>query len=144
MKQNYVIYKGKRYNSGDTMNILWYTNGYKTAHNYTGIFVDCDPEKDEYRLVINEFTYCFNKVSFWQTVVNEPIQEGPLYKTREPKKPTFKEEMNIDGLFIAWMWYIVIMLVLVIFNDRILGWIGASLMFFSYRSNKLRKAGYKS
>ena len=144
MKQNYIICKGKRYNSGDTMDILWYTNGYRNAHNYTGIFVDCDPEKDEYRFIVDGFMYCFNKVCFWRIVVSEPIQDGPLHKIRKPSKPTFKEELSIDGLFVAWIWYIFIMLVLVIFNGRILGWIVASIVFFDYRNNKLRKAGYKS
>ena len=52
MKQDYVIYDGVRYNSGDTINILWYVNGNMNKRNYTGIFVDCDEKKDEYRFTV--------------------------------------------------------------------------------------------
>ena len=48
MRQDYVVYKGKRYNSGDKIDILWHTHGCKNARYYTGIFLDCDEEKDEY------------------------------------------------------------------------------------------------
>ena len=60
------------------------------------------------------------------------------------RKPTFKEQMDIPGLCLAFVWYIIVMFVAVIFNDRVGIWLIASLIFFSYRNNKLRKAGYKS
>mgnify|MGYP003292042507 CR=1 FL=1 len=51
--------------------------------------------------------------------------------------------VNIDGLFIAWIWYIAIMLILFIFYDRLVGWIAVSIIFFNYRNKKLREAGFK-
>ena len=142
MKQNYVIYNGVKYNSGDTIHILWYTNGYRNKHNYTGVFIDCDEEKDEYRFTVDGQLYCFNKVCFWRTIRNTPIQETHFVK-REARKATFKEELNIDGLLIAWIWYVFIMGVAIIFNDRIGIWILASIVFFNYRNKKLREAGFK-
>ena len=142
MRQDYVIYNGVKYNSGDAIHILWYTNGYKNVRNYTGIFVDCDEEKDEYRFTVDGQLYCFNKVCFWRTIRNNPISET-YYVNKEPRKATFKNELNIDGLLIAWIWYIFIMVLLVIFNDRIVGWIGTSIIFFNYRKKKLREAGFK-
>ena len=141
MKQNYVIYKGVRYNSGDKINILWHTHGYKSAYDYTGTFIDCDEEKDEYRFVVDGHTYCFNKVGFYRVMVNEPTQSKHI-KTG-PHKATLSEELNIDGLLIAWIWYIFIMAVAIIFKDCIGIWILASVVFFSYRKRKLNERGYK-
>ena len=139
MKQDYVIYKGKRYNSGDQIDILWHTCGYKNAHPYTGIFLDCDEEKDEYRFVVNDMEYIFNKICFYRIMYDAP---PPVIKA--PKKLTLEKELNIDGLLIAWIWYIVIMAVGTIFNGNIIIWIWASYVFFRYRNRKLREAGYKS
>ena len=142
MKQNHVIYKGVRYNSGDPIHILWYTQGYRNVHNYMGVFVECDEERDEYRFTVDGQLYCYNKVCFWKTIRNEPIQENYFVK-REPRQATLSEELNIDSLLIAWIWYILIMVVLIIFNGRIVGWIFASIVFFRYRRKKLREAGFK-
>ena len=143
MVKDYVIYKGRRYNSGDTINILWYTCGYKNVHNYTGVFIDCDEEKDEYRFSVDGVTYCFNKVCFYQTIRNEPIADQTYNKSKRIEDLTFKDELNIDGMLNAWTWYIVIMLVSIVLNDRILAWIFATVVFFNYRSNKLKERGYK-
>lgn len=141
MKQDYVIYDGVRYNSGDTINILWYVNGNMNKRNYTGIFVDCDEKKDEYRFTVDGKLYCFNKLLFWRTIRNTPIMEKD-YRNVPPKKATFKDELNIDGLLIAWIWYIFIMAVAFIFVGRFGIWTLASIVFFNYRKRKLREAGY--
>ena len=142
MKQDYVIYKGVRYNSGDKIHILWYTDGHRNVRNYTGIFVDCDEEKDEYRFTVDGILYRFNKTCFYQTIRNEPVQMSTQVK-KEPLKATFKNELCIDGLLIAWMWYVFIMAIAVIFYDRIGIWILASVIFFNYRKKKLKEEGYK-
>lgn len=144
MKQDYIIFKGKRYNSGDTINILWHTNGYRNAHKYTGTFLDCDKEKEEYRFIVDGITYCFNKTCFYQTVCDkEDLNNTNDYIKYEPKKITFKDELNIDGMFVAWMWYIFIMLIVTIFKGNICFWILTSVVFFNYRNRKLKEAGYK-
>lgn len=58
-------------------------------------------------------------------------------------KATFSDELNIDGMLIAWMWYIFIMLVSIIFKECIGVWIFASVVFFNYRKKKLKERGYK-
>ena len=149
MKKYYVVYKGIKYNSGDTINILRYTdkygNTYRDPRLGVGIFLDCDEEKDEYRFVADGKTYCVNKICFFRTICDSKAFESEKshYANGKPRKATFKDELNIDGLFIAWIWYILIMLILVIFNDRIFGWIGASIIFFNYRDKKLKEAGYR-
>lgn len=141
MKRDYVVYKGKRYNSGDTINILWYKYGYSNKSNHIATFVDCDEEKDEYRFIVDGLTYCFNKDRFYRTIRNEEIR-NEINKTA-PHKATFSEELNIDGLFLAWIWYVFIMFVAIIFYDRVGIWIISSIVFFSYRNRKLKEAGYK-
>ena len=138
MKKDYVIYRGKRYNSGDTINIYWYTRGYKAGvFPHTGTFLDCDEEKDEYRIIVNGQTYCYNKICFSQT-----MRDGKERTVVKKKQHTLTDELNIDGLFIAWLWYVFIMAISIIFYDRVLIWIFASLIFFNYRKNKLKEAGY--
>ena len=144
MRRDYVVYKGKRYNSGDKIDILWHTHGYKNAHYYTGTFLDCDEEKDEYRFIVDGMTYRFNRVCFYQTMCDNP---PPVNRTKHinnvPKKLTLAKELDIDGLLIAWMWYILIMAVSIIFKGNIMIWIVVSIIFFNYRNKKLREAGYR-
>ena len=64
-------------------------------------------------------------------------------KIQSQKSHTFSDELNIDGLLIAWIWYVFIMVVGSIFYDRIGIWIITSVIFFSYRNKKLKEAGYK-
>lgn len=141
MKRDYVIYKGKRYNSGDTIDILWYKCGYSNKCNHIGTFVDCDEEEDEYRFIVDGITYCFNKACFYRTMKDEPLPNET--KNKNSHKATFIEELCIDGLLIAWTWYVFIMLVAIIFYDRVVIWVVSSIIFFSYRSRKLKEAGYK-
>ena len=144
MKQDYLIYKGKKYNSGDIMDILWYTCGYQIARDYKGIFIDCDEEKNEYRFMVDGKIYCFNKTCFYRIIKdNTIVNKNENCIKIIPEKNIFKDELNIDGMLIAWIWYIFIMAVLTIFNNRILGWISASIIFFSYRHNKLKQGGNK-
>jgi hypothetical protein len=62
---------------------------------------------------------------------------------QENKKHTLTEELSVEGLFIAWIWYIFIMVVAIIFNARIGIWLLASIIFFNYRNKKLKEAGFK-
>ncbi len=144
MKQNYIIYNGKRYNSGDTIHILWYAHGYKNLEKRTGVFIDCDEEKDEYRFMVGDIEHCFNKKMFFNTIIDESRQNvDNSTQKREPRKATMEEELSIDGMLLAWVWYIFIMCIAVIFYDCIGIWILASVVFFSYRRRKLNERGYK-
>lgn len=144
MKQDYVVCKGNRYNSGDTMSILWYTNGCTNARPYTGVFLNCDEEKDEYNFIVDGISYCYNKVCFCQMVCSKDAQNNNKCETNKfIKRNTLKDELNINGLFIAWIWYIFIMAISTIFYDRIGLWILVTCIFLSYRKKKLKEAGYK-
>lgn len=142
MKQNYVIYKGEKYNSGDVMQIVWYTQGCKKAHNYTGVFLDCDEDKDEYRFIVDGQTYCFNKTCFCKIIKSHSSSEEKNDCAEKNEKQTkFFDELNIDGMLIAWIWYIFIMVIASIFYARIGIWTLASVVFFKYRNKKIKKGG---
>lgn len=144
MRRDYVVYKGKRYNSGDKIDILWHTHGCKNARYYTGIFIDCDEENDEYRFVVDGMTYRFNKTCFYRTMCDNPPPSNRMQRVDKlPKELTLAKELDIDGLLIAWIWYVLIMAVSTIFKGNVVIWIVVSIIFFNYRSKKLREAGYR-
>lgn len=142
MKKDYFDYNGKRYHSGDTIDILWYTNGYKNLRRHIGVFLDCDEEKDEYNFIVNGINYCYNKQRFYRMLYDKTAYLNKK-NNKSIKDVTLKDEFNIDGLFIAWIWYIFIMGISIIFNIRVVIWIIASYIFFDYRKTKLKEAGYK-
>ena len=74
---------------------------------------------------------------------DKPIDKGKDCCNNVKKKATFKDELNIDGMFIAWLWYVFIMLIATIFKDNIIIWTLTSLIFFHYRKTKLKEAGYQ-
>ena len=61
----------------------------------------------------------------------------------ENNRLTFGKELAVDGMLIAWLWYVVLMAVTLIFNGFYLYWIFISICFFIYRYGKLKEEGYK-
>lgn len=142
MKEKYFIYKGKRYNSGTTI-VIWWTCSYiKSVMRTSATFVEHDLSNDQYVVDIYGKKYFYSKDHFFSvlcTVVDKEETNAP----KAAKSHTFTDELNIDGLLIAWIWYVFIMAIGVIFYDRIGIWILASVVFFNYRNKKLKEAGYK-
>lgn len=152
MREYSFIFNGCKYPSGTILKI-------KSNDNVTGkevveiaYFCYSMPEKNRYVYKIRETTHNVTKDYFYKILIgatnstNESIannfqaEESRIY-TKPPN--TFKDELNIDGLLIAWIWYVFVMAIAIIFNDVIGIWILASIVFFSYRNKKLRKAGFK-
>ena len=145
MIENYFIYNGIKYYSGTIIKIKRFGNakeavflGYNKNINQYMVRFDADStvfyRSDAFNKDIVEITNQSNK-SFIDWVQREDERLHP--------KLTARKEMSIDGMLLAWIWYIVIMLVAVIFNDRIGIWIFASMVFFSYRNKKLKERGFK-
>lgn len=150
MKQNYFIYNGKRYNAGTIIKIKGFDHISCKSYEQEATFISYNPDNNRYQFRIKACTHSYPKEMFDKVflgvkdkVDTQYIRQSQEEYNRWHRKPTFEEEMNINGLFVAWIWYITIMLVLVIFNGRIFGWIGASIIFFDYRKRKIREAGYK-
>lgn len=145
MRQNYFVYNGKRYNSGTIVVIAWCNNITYTVSKTRATFICYNTESKEYTVEIYGNQYVYAEDRFFKVLhyVVDANAETNRNIRKEPKSHTFADELNIDGLLIAWIWYVFIMAVGVIFYDRIGIWILASVIFFSYRNKKLKEAGYK-
>lgn len=142
MKENYFIYKGKQYNSGTIIVIRWFCYISCSMINTRATFIEHDLSNDQYVVEVYGEQYFYSEERFYNilcSVVDNNIVNVP----KVPKECKFSDELNIDGLLIAWTWYIFIMVVGIIFYDRIGIWILASAIFFNYRNKKLKEAGYK-
>jgi hypothetical protein len=140
MTQNYFIYNGTTYRTGDIVKVLWYSVYAPTPKVKEAVFVSCDPEKDEYNFKVDEKMYCYTQKLFCHMIYQNTERPNMQNKTHLQSR-TFVDELNMDGMLIAWIWYVFIMAIGVIFNDRIVLWIAASIIFFNYRNNKLKNGG---
>ena len=141
MKQNYFVYNGKNYNTGTIIVIKWCNHITRTVLNTNAKFISYDTETKKYTVEIygNEYTYL--ESDFFNILCN--IVDTNKVNITETMHNNFSDELNIDGLLVAWVWYIFIMIIAVIFYDRIGIWIFASIVFFNYRRKKLKEEGYK-
>ena len=57
--------------------------------------------------------------------------------------PTKKKmnEFDIKGMFLGWAWYIFLMIIATIFRYNFAWWFLISVVFFSWRSDKIKKEG---
>lgn len=153
MKQNYFIHQGVRYYSGTTIIVKQNDKISGRVFDVKATFVYYDTESDRYAFSINRLTNIYPKKDFdrvfvgvTEDIVREHDTNELMNKwayTQGNKKHTLIEELSVEGMFIAWVWYVFIMIVAVIFNDRIGIWLFASIIFFNYRSKKLKEAGLK-
>lgn len=141
MKQEYFIYENIKYNSGTDIVINKYDSGYK--YPVRAVFLYYDTGKDVYAIQvgndIKEYTTKEFKTMIFRCIYNS----HPVKYQKLRSELTFQKELEIEGLLLAWIWYIFIMVVAIIFNDRIGIWILSSIIFFRYRNKKIKEAGYK-
>ena len=134
MRQNYFVYNGKKYYTGTIIKakvrdyvhevIFYYEeNGYY-------IFKDTIPYGND--------GFSAPEKIFFQRLVEvtdkKDMRVIPIKKKRN--------ELEIDWLFVGWLWYIFIMLVSSIFVGNVFCWILASIIFFTWRKNKINEEGY--
>ena len=101
-------------------------------------FVCYDKNRKRYVYKIKDYTCHVDDKRFQNNFIRvtdraDPGVVAPSIKT--------KSDMQIDGLFLGWMWYIFLMAISAIFNDAIALWILISVVFFNWRSNKIKKEG---
>lgn len=144
-------YNGKMYGAGTIITMKFYNSGLNRIEEKKVPFCYRTTMRDVYEIQLpNGCIQGLLKQEFYDRIISvddavdtNVLQQTQVQIARENKKPTFKDELNIDGLFIAWMWYIFIMAVATIFRARIGIWVLASIVFFNYRKRKLREAGFK-
>lgn len=139
MWQNYFEYDGTKYYTGTQIRILKYPYD-NPAFNDIAYFIYYDTEYD---VVWYKMAYTWqNKGCSMQMFLKEFGGATGKVDTsiHVPQKNQLKDN-QIPKLFIGWIWYITIMIILVIFKDRILGWFFTSVVFFSWRKNVIKKEG---
>lgn len=143
-------YNGKLYGAGTIITMKFYNGRLNRVEEKKVPFCYRTTIRDAYAIQlpngnIREFlkeNFYKDIISVEDTINSYVLQQAQTQLEKENRKPTFKDEMYIDGLFFAWIWYVFIMAVAVIFHARIGIWVIASILFFKYRKRKLREAGY--
>lgn len=132
MRRNYFEHNGKMYYTGTVFIIK--DMGKEAEAKF--ICYDTDHAKYVYR--INSCTWHVHEKWFRENFVM--VTDKVDLNVHMPVVKKFKET-EIDGLFLGWIWYIFLMLVSVIFKDAIGLWIIISVVFFSWRSKKIKEEG---
>lgn len=133
MKQNYFEYNGKKYYTGTvfiTRDNMWIET--------EASFICYDTDHEEYIFNIRGCRYRDRGEVFWKRFI--AVTDKVNNNVRMPVTKTMKD-MQIEGLFIGWVWYVFLMLVSTIFNDAIGLWIFISVVFFSWRAKKIKEEG---
>lgn len=144
MKQNYFMHNGEKYNSGTIIILRVFSCVSRSLCDTNATFLYFDTETNKYIVNIYGKVHEYTEENFYKILRRVPVERANIVKEDyEPKSHTATDELNLDGLLIAWMWYIFIMVVAFIFYDRVGIWILASVVFFSYRNKKLKEEGYK-
>ena len=129
---NYFDMNDKRYYTGTIFEVK--DNGKRKK----ATFVCYDQEHQKYVYVVQGCRHHVDANNFYKRFlcvtneVNTNIQMPVQRKT---------SEFEIDGLFFGWMWYICLMALSCIFYYQILWWIFITVVFFKWRSKKIKKEG---
>ena len=67
-------------------------------------------------------------------VVRVKYETGSIYIN-------YGKDTEIDGLVLGWMWYIFLMVIATVFKDALGLWGLISFVFFTWRSDKIKKEG---
>lgn len=141
---DYFEYNGVRYYSGTkfTMKEPVYESAVVTARyvensfNGESIHVIYEP----IGTVVRGMRGIFIKKEKLPEVIIEILNEN--YYTELEQSKQYLPDSKIPELVVGWMMYIFVMAVLTIFNDRLIGWIAASIYFFNWRKKIKEKNIY--
>lgn len=143
-KDEYFDYNGVRYYTGTKFTMK--TEPYERVVN--AVFRGASSHNknlfvvmyEDYNFSGGRCQYSINVNADWFSDHIIEITEGNYYAELESRKRYIKDK-DIPDLFFGWIIYLIIMAILVIFNDRWLGWIGASFLFFRWR-HKIKEEHY--
>jgi hypothetical protein len=144
VKQNYFVYNGNRYYSGDKLVFRRFSKVSRCLCDVNVVFLYYDTDDCKYYIETYGESHGYTSEDFYKNIKSVYTDRVEVVETQNKSTDhTFLNELNIDSLFIAWAWYIFIMVVGTIFYDRIGIWVFASVLFFNYRNKKLKEEGYK-
>ena len=133
MKQNYFVVDGKKYYTG-TVFVIKDCNGRQTE----AYFICYDTDLRKYIYKTEGCRWSSHDNFFWNrfVAVTDKVNNEISYPVAKVQK-----DLEIDGLFIGWVWYIFLMLISTIFKDAIGLWGLITVVFFSWRSKKIKEEG---
>ena len=145
MKQNHFVYNDKTYFSGTIIKIKQFDYVSRKNTETYATFCHYDTENKLYVCKVYNCMISYTHSIFNNSIicVTDMVDDKFLeYKIKckklKEQQNTFANELKRDDLLIAWIWYIFIMMIAIIFKDRIGIWIFASIIFFNYRKRKLK------
>ena len=132
MLQNYILLNGKKYYSGS----VFIVNCMGKESEAT--LIGYNREYESYFFKINNKTCRMKSEIFKKSFVRAVDSASTYTHIPEEKK---RKDLDVDGLFLGWVWYIFLMAVSVIFNGAVFLWILISIVFFSWRAKKIKEEG---
>lgn len=132
MKQNYFIVDNNRYYTGS----IFITTDMGQHVEASFLYYDTDQKRYFYK--INDCVWNVDENRFWRNFVS--VTDKRNDNVRMPVTKT-KSDMEIDGLFLGWVWYIFLMAISTIFNGAVVLWILYSVIFFTWRAKKIKEEG---
>lgn len=133
MKQNYFVVDGIKYYTG----AIFITQD-MVGKRVEASFVYYDTDKDRYVYKVKDCICDIDHNNFWRMFIcmTDKVNKSVRMPTIKTKK-----DIEINGLFIGWVWYIFLMLISAIFKDAIGLWILISVIFFGWRAKKIKEEG---
>ena len=132
MWQNYFEYNGEKYYTGTVFVVR------RMGSNVDATFVCYDVQKSWYVYKVGVATIYSTDNMFWSNFVS--LTNRVNLNTHVPTLKK-RKELDIDGMSIGWTWYIVLMLISSIFKDAVGLWAVISIVFFTWRHEKINKEG---
>lgn len=133
MKQNYFVVDGIKYYSGTVFVI---ENNCRQNIEVTFIWYDTDYQRYLYKT--KEHMCQSHYDDFWKRFVAVTDKRDESVRSPVVKR---KKDLEINGLFLGWVWYIFLMAISIIFKGVIGFWLLFSIVFFNWRSKKIKKEG---
>jgi hypothetical protein len=133
MLQNYFVVNEEKYYTGTIIVIKYHGKKLEAS------FVCYDTQHSQYVCRISEHINLRVGIERFKQMLIEVTDK----KDNTVRIPTIKvkKDMQINNLFCGWVWYIFLMLLSVIFKNTIMFWILISIVFFRFRSKKIKKEG---
>lgn len=132
MLQNYIVLNGKKYVAGSIFIINC------MGKEVEAILIGYNEKYESYFFKINNKTCRMRTAIFQNSFVRATGKTSS--NTRIPTEQN-RKEFDIDGMFLGWVWYIFLMAISSIFNGAVYLWILISIVFFNWRSNKIKEEG---
>lgn len=131
MYRNYFDWKGNRYYTGSV---------FKVFNGKEEIFVGYNLNNDTCSFTAKGCNHMWNVPDNKLTLRLLEYTGKKDYSIKCPVEMQ-KSDMEIDGMFTGWVWYIVLMATSMIFKEFIYLWALITWLFFSWRTDKIEREG---